>query len=295
MMTTADGVLALVPDKLYALCNPYAVEGRVSTHPLGAQGYACMNCYVLVEREDALLVDTGMSVHQERILAQLAGLLGESRTLSVLPLRFGEFNALANARPIADCFPLRSVYGNALGEAAQWLDFRPGFSPLGGGLIGVSSPAVLTNGHISIDAADSRRLTILTPPIRLLPGLWAYDAGTRTLFTSDLFTWVWRSTPDGSWLVEAGDDPSTEDEVHDFLVGNRYWWLAGARTGRLRQDLAKVFGDHDIDRIAPGYGCVISGATAVEHHYRMLDNVLARFPHEPATVHVSSPRAGSQP
>lgn len=275
------GVLTLVPERLYALCNAYALDGLMSTHPRSARGYSSMNCYVLVEQQDALLLDTGMSIHQRAILAQLEALLGNSSRLSILPVR-SEFSALCNVRPIADRYPLGAIHGRALGEPWEWLDFRPGFEVPGGGLVDVPAPPVWVGGALSVDADGARRLEILSPPIRLLPGMWAYDSVTATLFTADLFTWIWRTDPGGPWLVQAEADTTTADDVRDFLVENRYWWLAGARTERLRRDLADVFDRHDVVRIAPGYGCVIDGRDAVARQYDLLDGVLARLAHEPS-------------
>ena len=39
----------------------------------------------------------------------------------------------------------------------------------------------------------------------LLPTSWIYDARTRTLFTSDLFSYVIRApTPEGPWVTHNG-------------------------------------------------------------------------------------------
>jgi hypothetical protein len=35
-----------------------------------------------------------------------------------------------------------------------------------------------------------------------------------------------------------------------------------------------VFDTYDIENIAPGYGCILSGRNVVERHYRMLDEFL---------------------
>lgn len=277
----AGGIVELVVDDLYALCNPYALEGPVSTHPRTASGYACMNCYVLRSSGHALLIDTGMSVHQQAILAQLDVVLADIASVALLPLRL-EFNALCNARPIADRFGLRAIYGRGLGAPSGWLDFRPGFTPAGGGLNDVETLPLVPGTGIAVDPDGPQRLTMLIPPIRLLPGLWAYDADTGTLFTGDMFAWAWRSDTAGPWTMGLADDATSHAHVSDALTQNRYWWLAGGKTDRLRRDLAAVFDSHAVNRICPGYGCIFDGAEMVQRQYQILDEVLVSLATEPS-------------
>ena len=43
----AGGIAALADDKLYALQNPFALDGRVSSYPASARGYSVANSYLL--------------------------------------------------------------------------------------------------------------------------------------------------------------------------------------------------------------------------------------------------------
>ena len=43
----AGGVAALAEGKLYALQNPFALDGRVSSYPASARGYSVANSYLL--------------------------------------------------------------------------------------------------------------------------------------------------------------------------------------------------------------------------------------------------------
>lgn len=276
----AGQVVDLAAGGLYALCNPYALEGPLSTHPRTASGFAPMNCYVLREGEHALLIDTGMSVHEQAILAQLETVLADASP-ALLPLR-GEFNALCNARPIADRFGLRAVYGRGLGAPSGWLDFRPGFTPPGGGLLGVDALPLLPEVGIAVAPDASPRLAVLIPPVRLLPGFWAYDAETRTLFSADMFAWAWRDDASGPWTMGVGDDNTSPEHVRNALLQSRYWWLAGGHTDRLRADLAAIFDANDIVRICPGFGCVLEGSEMVGRQYKILDDLLAELPSEPS-------------
>lgn len=279
----SGAVTALAEDKLFALSNPYELDGRVTTHPVDARGYAPMQCYLLKERERALLIGTGLTVHQHQVLDQLDTLLGSAR-LSIMPLGL-DFTRICNARPIADRFGIEFVYQPPFSNApSYWLNFRPEFaSDESDGLRAAKAASMRTGEPITLDLAGVRRLELLVPPLRLLPHPWLYDESTRTMFTVDVFTWVWRSEDRGPWILTDEDEDSTSLEtVQHFLFHNRYWWLSGADTTRLRKALAEVFERYEVANIAPDYGCALKGPNVVSRHYQFLDDVLAAAPQQPA-------------
>jgi flavorubredoxin len=112
-------------------------------------------------------------------------------------------------------------------------------------------------------------------PIRLIATRWLYDRVTRTLFSSDMFTHVWRDTPTEAWIVSETDNDSTSVcDIRLFMLNTRYWWLEGAPTDSIRRGIGNVFDKYDIETIAPGYGCILRGRNLVARHYRMLDEFL---------------------
>jgi hypothetical protein len=272
----------LVEDKLFALIHPYELDGRTSSHPHDVRGFSTMNCYLLVEDERAVLCSTGYSAHEQALLAQLDGLVGD-RPLALMILRV-EFTAMCNARPIADRFRVEGVYQLNPATPSEFLNFRPGHSrgDDADGLRGVPRLRVVNDEPASVDRAGARRLEFVMPELRILPSHWVYDHGTRTLFTGDLFCWVWHDTPDGPWLIDGDDgDPTTQARVTSQLVHNRYWWLPGARTAPIRRALADLFDRLDVATIAPDHGAVLTGP-AVARHYDLLDECLAAAPELPA-------------
>ena len=48
----------------------------------------------------------------------------------------------------------------------------------------------------------------------------------------------------------------------------------GAPTDFIRRGIGEVFDKYDIETIAPGYGCILSGHKVVARHYQMLDDFL---------------------
>ena len=98
---------------------------------------------------------------------------------------------------------------------------------------------------------------------------------TRTLFTSDSFSWEWSQSDDGPWFLDNTTCSTTAAHVRSFLLNTRYWWLEGGDTATLRRKLALVFEQYDIENLAPGYGRVLRGRDLVQRQYQMLDQVLA--------------------
>ena len=101
-------------------------------------------------------------------------------------------------------------------------------------------------------------------PIRLIATRWLYDQATRTLFSSDMFTHVWRAHADRPWIVTEDDDTTSPRELRSFMLNTRYWWLEGAPTDSIRRGIADVFEKYDVETIAPGYGCVLEGEISAE-------------------------------
>jgi flavorubredoxin len=123
--------------------------------------------------------------------------------------------------------------------------------------------------------AGGRTIEVYNAPIRLIATRWLYDRATRTLFSSDLFTHVWREAETGPWVVtDADNDPTSLADVRSFMLNTRYWWLEGAPTDAIRRGIDKIFDTCEIETIAPGYGCILRGRNVVARHYRMLDEFL---------------------
>ena len=274
--------LTLVPDSLFALVNPYELDGRASSHPLSVRGYSTLNCYLLRGRTRAVLYGTGYSVHEDAILGQLSALVG-GRTLALAIPRI-EFPAMCNARAIVERFNVDVAYQRLPESPANFLNLRPKYDVDDPGkLRDVPLGQIKTTEPVTIDPGDPRQLRFLVPHLRLLPSNWGFDEGTGTLFTGDMFSWVWRDTPSGTWLVDdAADDPTDRGRVEDFLLNNRYWWLAGAETESFRHAIADIFDSYTVNAIAPDHGAVLTGA-AIPRHRALLDEVLALAADLPST------------
>jgi hypothetical protein len=99
-----SAVLPIVDGRLYALQNSFALGGRASAYPANAEGYSVCNCYLLKEGNRAVLLDSGLTVHAESLISQVASLIDPGTRLSVYPLRINEFMSVANVEEQADAF-----------------------------------------------------------------------------------------------------------------------------------------------------------------------------------------------
>ncbi|MFY9760539.1 MAG: hypothetical protein WB772_12605 [Xanthobacteraceae bacterium] len=265
------GIASLADDRLYVLQNPFALDGRVSSYPSSARGFSVVNSYLLTQPDAALLIDTGFGKDEPVIRAQIESLIAPGLPLSLFPLRLNEFMSINNVASFAGHFNVETCYTSNI-DAALWFDFGEA-----GGRDILKSMKVTAVGRADSIALGKlgRRIDVMNAPIRLIATRWLYDHATKTLFSSDLFTHLWRDTAAGPWIVnERDNDPTPPRDVRSFMLNTRYWWLEGAPTDSIRRGIGNVFDKYDIETIAPGYGCILRGRNVVARHYQMLDEFL---------------------
>src|SRR5712691_1493919 len=267
----AGGVAALAQGELYALQNPFALDGRVSSYPASARGYSVANSYLLTQSDAAMLIDTGFGKDEAAIRAQIESLIAPGLPLSLFPLRLNEFMSINNVETFAGYFNVETCYTSNI-DAALWFDF--GAKAQGRDILESMKFTAVTRADTIELGKKGRAIDVMQAPIRLIATRWLYDRATRTLFSSDMFTHVWRARADGPWIVTDDDDTTSARELRSFLLNTRYWWLEGAPTGSIRRGIADVFDKCDVETIAPGYGCILHGRKVVARHVRMLDETL---------------------
>jgi flavorubredoxin len=268
----AGGVAALADGQLYALQNPFVLDGRVSSYAASARGFSVANSYLLAELDAAMLIDTGFGKDEPVIRAQIESLIAPGLPLSLFPLRLNEFMSINNVETFAGHFNVETCYTSNI-DAALWFDF--GAKTDGRDVLASMKITAVTRSDVINLGARGRTIEVMNAPIRLIATRWLYDRATRTLFSSDLFTHVWRDAETGPWVVtDADNDPTSPSDVRSFMLNTRYWWLEGAPTDAIRRGIDKIFDTCDIETIAPGYGCILRGRNVVARHYRMLDEFL---------------------
>jgi hypothetical protein len=268
----AGGVASLADDRLYALQNPFALDGRVSAYPASARGFSVANSYLLTQPDAAMLIDTGFGKDEPAIRAQIESLIAPGLPFSMFPLRLNEFMSINNVESFAGHFNIETCYTSNV-DAALWFDF--GAKAEGRDILSAMKVTAVTRADTIRLGKLGREIDVMQAPIRLIATRWLYDRATRTLFSSDLFTHLWRERATGPWVVtDADNDPTATADIRSFMLNTRYWWLEGAPTDSIRGGIAEVFDKYDIETIAPGYGCILRGRNVVARHYAMLDEFL---------------------
>jgi hypothetical protein len=267
----ARGAAALAEGKLYALQHPFALDGRVSAYPASARGFSVANSYLLTQSDAALLIDTGFGKDEPLIRTQIESLIATNLPLSLFPLRLNEFMSINNVETFAGHFNVEQCYTSNV-DAALWFDF--GAKADGRSILESMRVTAVTRADTIEVGNCGRLIEVMQAPVRLIATRWLYDRATRTLFSSDLFTHVWRDRSEGPWLITDGDDTTTARGLRSFMLNTRYWWLEGAPTDSIRRGIDAVFDKYDIETIAPGYGCILRGRKVVARHYKMLDEFL---------------------
>jgi flavorubredoxin len=265
------GIAVLAEGKLHALQNPFALDGRVSAYPGSARGYSVANSYLLTQSDAALLIDTGFGKDEPVIRAQIESLIAPELPLSMFPLRLNEFMSINNVEAFAGHFNVGQCYTSNV-DAALWFDF--GSKADGRSILESMRVTAVTRADTIEVGQKGRPIDVMQAPIRLIATRWLYDRVTRTLFSSDMFTHVWRDRANGPWVITDENDTTTGRELRSFMLNTRYWWLEGAPTDSIRRGIGEVFDKCDVETIAPGYGCILRGRKVVARHYRMLDEFL---------------------
>src|SRR5271157_6428820 len=224
----ARGIATLAQGKLYALQHPYVLDGRVSSYPGSARGFSVANSYLLTQNDGAMLIDTGFGKDEPAIRSQIESLIAPRLPLSMFPLRLNEFMSINNVESFAGHFNVETCYTSNI-DAALWFDF--GARADGRDILKSMKVTAVTRADTIALGKEGRAIDVMQAPIRLIATRWLYDRSTRTLFSSDMFTHVWRARADGPWIVTEDDDTMSAREVRSFLLNTRYWWLEGAPTG----------------------------------------------------------------
>jgi len=259
--------------KAFALHNILELDGRVSAYPKSTRGFSSMNCYLLREDNAAVLLDTGFNGQIDFLTEQISSLITKDTPLSLYPLRQNEFMSVGNIVALANRFNVVEAFSNRP-NIDFWFDFElEDFMPKKEKDKKFTTSKLGNELKINIGENPERLIHGLVAPIRLISTMWIFDHGTKTLFSSDMFSHISQKNLDGPWISDK-DELTTTSFVRSFLLNTRYWWLEGVNTGPLREGISEVFNKFDIHAIAPGYGTILTGKDQVEKQFKILDEVL---------------------
>jgi flavorubredoxin len=245
------------------------LDGQVTWSPATGHLQPVL-AYLVLGGDIPILVDAGVKVHAAAFREQLRTLLRPGSRLSIFLTR-AEYDCIGALNLVAQDYEIERIYTggtqnpfDAFGEVTKFSSSWDERVQLGRQAAGHSQ---------LLDSADG--LEVLTPALRILATYWVYLPRLKTLFTSDVFGHTSLPDPGSSWITEhPPDNDDTAQTVRDHLIC-RYFWLPRATTTALRENLHSVFESHDVEIIAPTHGRVIRGRNSVQHHYQLLQQVLA--------------------
>src|ERR1700758_322443 len=172
----SGGVAALAAGKLYALQNPFALDGRVSSYPASARGHSVANSYLLTEPDAAMLIDTGFGKDEPVIRAQIESLIAPGLPLSLFPLRLNEFMSINNVATFAGHFNVDTCYTSNI-DAALWFDFGTDNSR---SILDKMNVTAVTRSDTIQLGKHGRAIDVMQAPIRLIATRWLYDRNIKT-------------------------------------------------------------------------------------------------------------------
>lgn len=280
-----SNVVELEKDKLFLLQNIVELDGRLIAFPPNQTGFSPLNSYILKEETGAFMIDTGYLYHQDSILSQLTKIITSDLPLSILPSRVNEFMSVGNAKAISQLFNVIDYY-LAQPDAPDWFDFTDAERDLE--LKNIPTHVIGKRIEAEIGYKTGRFIEIMSAPLRLINTAWVYDKLSKTLFTSDMFTYALSDNENGPWILEEDDLVCESQFIKSFMLNTRYWWLEGAKTRLLRENIRRVFNEYDITTIAPGYGKIFRGRELVAKQFRKLDTILAEFDFSTVKAHYIS-------
>lgn len=265
--------LELVPGSLYALGGDLEVNGWTSWAPDDVRGTQRCSCFLLLTSEEAMLIDCCPAVLRQTVIEQLKSILPADRDLSIFLTR-AEYDTSGNIGAIAASLPVKAVYaasgiGSRKGNPFDGFDFALAPAQNARPFAEIASERIPVGDAIPL--GDGRRLEVVTAPFRVLAAYWAYDTGTGTLFPSDAFGYT-IDTP----------DISVQEGFRN--LASRYWWLPGARTERIAEDLDAIFASRDVQIIASVHGCIFVGRDEVERQRQKMLQMLTLAGSAPAAL-----------
>ena len=226
----AGGIASLADGRLYALQNPFALDGRVSAYPASARGFSVANSYLLTQPDAAMLIDTGFGKDEPVIRAQIESLIAPGLPFSMFPLRLNEFMSINNVESFAGHFNIETCYTSNV-DAALWFDF--GAKAEGRDILSSMKVTAVTRADTIRLGKLGREIDVMQAPIRLIATRWLYDRATRTLFSSDLFTHLWRDARDRPVDRHRCRQRSDRDARHPLVHAQHPLLVARGRADQL--------------------------------------------------------------
>jgi flavorubredoxin len=203
--------------------------------------HAHQSFYLVTGSERTIIVDTGQPQHWPELERQLEQALADRRLDYVFPTH-PEFVHYGLLPYWLRKFPEARAFGDVRNFALYHPDLRGRFEARRPG--------------DTIDLGD-RSLLIVEAIIHDLPNsLWAYDTGSRTLFTSDAFSYSHAHNA-GECALTSLELPADLDDMAMTISSALHWARYVDDTRPLFDRIRAFQCEHPVDAIAPAHGSFV--------------------------------------
>jgi flavorubredoxin len=270
LTTSTAAPVEILPGRLWALGDVIPLDGSVTWAPADG-GYQPLNSYLVRNGDDALLVDSGPKIHEQVLMDQLEALLAPGSRVTVFITR-AEFDCMGGLPAVAARYEIERILTGGSQSPLDDLVDIPRFGEAWNRRVALGKSVIvgLTMPGDLQAFEDAGGLDVIAPALRVLATFWGYHRPSRTLFTTDVFGHTSIVDPsDARVIVAAEDDTVTPESVRRHLLA-KYFWLPQANPSAILENLRRIFGEREIDVIAPSHGCVLRGRDVVRRHYELL-------------------------
>lgn len=240
------------------LTDTVEIDDRITWHIPGTRGYEPYNEYLVFEGDRVLMIDSGVALHGDSILASLRETIGD-RELILYSTRI-ELECLGNHGRIVEAFPrTKIVTANVVPQAA--LFHISGFR---------STTVPVRHMQMGDTLAEFGfpDIRIYQAPLRMLGTSWLWESRSRTLFTTDSFNTDMLNSPQESPLRRESNWLAQPDFIRGTLL-RKFDWLSLADMDMIEADWDALFANVEPLALAPIHGRVQIGA---EHVRQVIAN-----------------------
>ena len=266
----ATGSIVLVPDSLRLLGASVPIDGRISWYDDLTGRHVPFNTYLIEDGDRQFLVEAGVPAVFDAVARQMESAFPRRQGPARIAVTRNEPDCVASLPLMVRRFGLEEVHSPGLMNTLQFFidntgdlneqTFAHHATELQMLSFGVRCEPALPGNEIVI--GPSRRLSVIAAPLRVLPTVWYYDAFSRTLFCSDTFADETAIMPHLRVITEVErPDALRKRFLHSFTL--KFDWLFRSELTSVIADLERIFADHDIERLAPNRGLIVSGYRAV--------------------------------
>lgn len=251
--------------RLYSIGAPVPVKPALSWLPGSADGWISCQCYLCVDHDNFVIVDSGTGVVWSEVREGLAEIIAGDGAERTLVMTRREPDCAANVPRIIQEFGITSVY---CGGGQNALDFFALFDDAATEtFVKTASTGTRSRYHFFRPNDQMRKgafiFEAIRPPIRVCPTIWVYERSTRSLFCSDMWG-VNLSRPHGDAVPAPARAFDLSPECLCEFLAARFDWLCGADTEPIADNIVGLFERlGKVERICPNFGCPIEGSEAV--------------------------------